>query len=548
MKSVIKLVGVVLLQFLFFSVNAADFNPRDISHNKDYGYQIASELARIGGTSERIEVRYGDCAREDCSRDRQRFTMVAELPFKESDNWYSLSFYLPSNFMIQPAGTNLLGAGFIGSQKHSGRKSSYRGGKGTFWKVHSQANDYIHISAFEYEQGCNLIKISDAVGKWTDIMIRANYSDSAKNPIDVWINGRNVGCNLKRPLAAKGLSTNNLKYNKTGESKIYFSYGIYQAFVSRWLNKNKTKEVSGDVDLNWTTPSGNKLRSPDNTPFNEDWGIETPTAAIYYDAIRIGNSRDDVNIFYDDFELDMPVVKLEPFRVKYQAHKRLYYGSFAQFEKVENNTEYGYIISDDITGRAPTDEIEIFEIRPGDCIEYDCESDKERVQLMQQPKDNTLGDEHWYGWSMYYPKDYISIYPSRTVHSSFQQNNDTNWMFGNKKDDYLLIAKPDGSNNGDKIKYKLINGENLRGKWHKVEVHSKWSNDDSGFFKVWVNGVQKVDYNGRTMTEEFNHFRYGIARYNLSRYKDENDVENVPSQKIYFSNVKRADTREGLNP
>ncbi len=77
MKSVIKLVGVVLLQLLFFSVNAADFNPRDLSHNKDYGYQIASELARIGGTSERIEVRHGDCAREDCSRDRQRFTMVA---------------------------------------------------------------------------------------------------------------------------------------------------------------------------------------------------------------------------------------------------------------------------------------------------------------------------------------------------------------------------------------------------------------------------------------------------------------------------------------
>ena len=529
MKSVIKLVGVVLLQLLFFSVNAAQFKAVDIAHDKDYGYQVSDEFSRNGGTSERFEVRHGDCAGEDCWRDRQRYEVGITQPYSKDDHWYGWSFYLPNNFMIQPAGTAMGQAKLIGGT--------------VLWMVLTKHTDYIQIKSDTYEQECNLIKTDNAIGKWTNIMIRANYSSNSKKPLDVWVNGKNVGCNYANPLVNKKKLQVTSKYKKGLNNEVAFKYGVYQTFISRWLDERKTKETSGNVDVDyWKKPSGKCCKSPDNTPFDEDWGVKVPTAVMYYDEVKVGDSREDVNVFYDDFILDSaPLIINKTNKVK------LNYGSFTRFDKVENNTEYGYIVSDDVTGIAPTSKIEIFEIRPGDCIEYDCESDKERVQLMQQPKDNTLGDEHWYGWSMYYPENYVSIYPSRTVHSSFQQNNDTNWMFGNKKDDYLLIAKPDG-NNGDKIKYKLISGENLRGKWHKVEVHSKWSNDDSGFFKVWVNGVQKVDYSGRTMTEEFNHFRYGIARYHLSRYKDENDVEDVPPQKIYFSNVKRADTREGLNP
>jgi hypothetical protein len=80
MKSVIKLVGVALLQLLFFSVNAAQFKAVDISHDKDYGYQVSDELSRTKGTSERFEVRHGDSAGEDCWRDRQRYEVGITQP------------------------------------------------------------------------------------------------------------------------------------------------------------------------------------------------------------------------------------------------------------------------------------------------------------------------------------------------------------------------------------------------------------------------------------------------------------------------------------
>ena len=522
---------ITIALFLFGSVSAAQFKAGSLDHDKSYGYQVTDEFSRNGGASERFEVRYGDCKGEDCYRDRQRYEVGIEQPYKERDNWYSWSFYLPDNFMIQPAGTAM------GQAKLLGRGA-------VLWMVFAKNTNYIQIKSDTYEQHCNLIKTSDAVGKWTDIMIRANYSPVSKNPLSVWINGKNVGCDYANPLVdEKGLQATEV-YKKGFDNEIKFQYGIYQAFISRWLDKYKTKEVSGDVDIYyWKKLSGKCCKSPDNTPFNEDWGIETPTAVMYYDEVKVGNSRGSVNSFYDSLILDS-----EALTINETIKSGLNHGSFIRFDKVRGDTEYGYTVSDDITKKSPTNKIEIFEIRSGDCVSDDCDSDKERVQLMQQPRDNHLGDEHWYGWNIFYPEGYIDISPSKTMTSSFEQKNSAkNWMFGSKNGEYLLVHKPNGTNRG-KIKQTLVKGENLRGKWHKVEVHSKWSNDESGFFKVWVNGKQKVDYLGRTMTEGFNHFRYGIARLQLSRYKEEYDTNKVPTQRVYFSNVKRADTRKGLKP
>jgi len=345
---------------------------------------------------------------------------------------------------------------------------------------------------------CDLIKIEDTIGKWTDIMVRANYSPSNKSPVDVWINGRKVGCSLNKPLTIN----KNIKYNK-----VAFQYGIYQQSIDKLL------------------------------------GRKTPTAVMYYDAIKVGYSRDDVNIFYDDAVLDMPPagnLNLDP-----------NYGSFARFDRVENNTTYGYILKRDNTLSAPTRLIEVFELRDGDCISYDCESDKERSEMMQQPKDNNLGDEYWYGWSIFFPEEYNEIHPASTVLNRFTHKKEEwpLWRFGQRKNAYGLSGQPLGKGS-ERLKFKIFGGKNknLKGEWHKIEVQVKWSKDNSGFFRVWSDGEQKVDYSGPTIIEKNVGFRYGLNRIGLSRYKDKFDVDKVPTQKVYFSNVKRADTREGLSP
>ena len=270
-----------------------NFQPVKVAHTKSYGYQITSELARKGNTSERFEVRHGDCVGWDCQNDRQRYEVGIIHPFIEDDNWYSWSFHLPNNFMIQPSKTA------IGQAKLQYGPVLWIVGTG------KKNPDWIDIHPETYQESCNLIKVKDAIGKWTDIIIGASYSPSNYKPIDVYINGKNTDCKFSAPLISKKrLNTKN--YRRGTGNKVAFKYGIYQAMVSKWLDKHKTKEISGDVDIvKWRKPwNGKCCKSPDNTPFNEDWGIEIPTAVIFYDEVMVGRSRSDVNIFYDVSILD----------------------------------------------------------------------------------------------------------------------------------------------------------------------------------------------------------------------------------------------------
>ena len=131
---------------LFNLAEAVSFSPSGNSHNKSYGHQITDELSRTGETSERFEVRYGDCDKSDCITDRQRYERGIYQPYSDNDYWYSWSFYLPNNFMIQPAGTAMGQAKLLGKA-------------GVMWMVLTKHTDYIQIASDNKEQKCNLIKI-----------------------------------------------------------------------------------------------------------------------------------------------------------------------------------------------------------------------------------------------------------------------------------------------------------------------------------------------------------------------------------------------------
>lgn len=225
-------------------------------------------------------------------------------------------------------------------------------------------------------------------------------------------------------------------------------------------------------------------------------------------------------------------------------------GNFGQFKRSLNTQSHGYSIIEDPTRTAPTKVIEVFEVRPGDCGSNggwsDCAKDRERSELSETSKSSYPGSEYWYGWHIYFPKNYPNVYPTKVSLGQFHQDKSHPvWMFQNSIGGYHLDDQVHGST---RKYYKLIDESDLRGRWHEVEVHVRWTKGRSGFFTVWVNGENKVDYKGQTMDANRVYFKYGVYRSFMSRYKNAKNTDSVPTQVVYFSNVKRGNSRDDLLP
>lgn len=210
---------------------------------------------------------------------------------------------------------------------------------------------------------------------------------------------------------------------------------------------------------------------------------------------------------------------------------------------------HGYAVLPDVTNAAPTRMIEKFEVRAGDCGSNagwnDCETDRERSELSEKHKNTGPGVERWYGWYIYFPTDYQNVFPTKVALGQFHQyRSHVIWMFQNHEGGYHLDNHVTGR--GKKYR-KLIDETELRGRWHRLEVHVRWSTDDgNGFLNVWVNGDRKVSYVGRTMTASTVYFKYGLYRSFVSRYQNHFAEPDVPTQTVYYAGVKAGKTRQSI--
>jgi len=219
-------------------------------------------------------------------------------------------------------------------------------------------------------------------------------------------------------------------------------------------------------------------------------------------------------------------------------------GIFGDFENTLNTTSHGYQVIDDPTGQATTTRVERFEVRAGDCSWdrwgwSDCANDRERSELAQLNRRFTHG-EYWYGWSLYIPHDFPIIWPVKTSLGQFhQQNSHPIWMIQLMPGGMYLDRQ---TSRGTVRLFPLLREEELRGRWHRFEVHARWSHQRDGFLNVWVNGELKVHYAGPTFFGENVYFKYGVYRTFVSR----SNITPVPTQIALFANVRAARTREGL--
>ena len=205
-----------------------------------------------------------------------------------------------------------------------------------------------------------------------------------------------------------------------------------------------------------------------------------------------------------------------------------------------NYKPYGYSIVSKSNGHPVRDGKESmrFEVRAGDCSWTqgwnDCEKDRERHELLTTSR--WRKGEYWYHWSLFLPEDYPVIYPVKVALGQFhQQGAHPVWMFQNSSGGYFV----DNQTVGYTLeKRKILTDGEMRGRWSDVLVHARWTHQDDGFFRVYVNGETAPRYTWSGPTRKRGkqvYFKLGIYRSFMSRRPGDE-----PTQVVYFDHVNRA--------
>ncbi len=207
-----------------------------------------------------------------------------------------------------------------------------------------------------------------------------------------------------------------------------------------------------------------------------------------------------------------------------------------------NSTVWGYTQIEDPSESGSDRMVEKFELRMGDCDrnkhEDDCNSNQERIELVEfDRRVIPLDGEVWYRWDMYFPESYRIIYPAKTYHIRFIENPEAIvWSFEIGSTGVFWL----GNYISDEINYyPLIDEDELLSQWHQFSVHAKWGSD-SGFFKVWVNNVKKVDYIGPTCQNCRLSLSYGIIRSGLEKFYESYPGNELPTQVVYYAGFARS--------
>ena len=187
-----------------------------------------------------------------------------------------------------------------------------------------------------------------------------------------------------------------------------------------------------------------------------------------------------------------------------------------------------------------------FELRPGDCFKFvgindsygggnysDCtkypliegQGDRERFELQSEILEKK---EHWFSWSIYFPEDFKNNWPYKNSFGQFKElgGADPIWMFEQFQNG-IGVTKEGGVNGPDRAHFNLLSNTQASGKWHDIIIHSKFSKNDDGFFKVWVNNALKVNYKGATMKAKDVVHKFGIYRTGISRYENQKNLKGL---------------------
>ena len=240
----------------------------DLTKDKKTSYTISTDTVRAGEKSQKFELLPGSCGRDrygsDCEINAERVERIFKQDQKPGkEYWYAWSIMLdPSTDWSKVAVTSIA----LGQVKALGVDKPP-------WIFKMRNNQFYTNIHFAGESPAGKIAKGDgtycgdmgstqmATGKWMDILLKADYSDKLKQGhsyLQIWINGELV-CDIKDTIVNKHTWSD--RYSNKGKY-LNFRYGIY----------------NNDVDRAW----------------------DMPIRTVWYDEIRIGSSREDVELNIDN--------------------------------------------------------------------------------------------------------------------------------------------------------------------------------------------------------------------------------------------------------
>lgn len=260
------------------------------SSPKTWAYDGANtEHVLVGETSERFELRHGDCdgtadagGWEDCGNDRQRVERVSAWTWSTA-LYYAFSVYLPEDFAdLSPANQSLA-------------QVKVKNWRHPVWMLQTE-NGALKFEMNAVDRRCpGLFPLEKMRGRWTRIVIYANYgalADGSDGPdghfAAIWVNGERQSC-----YALRGSLTDRNVRRELGSNGSSFRYGLYHSYVSRYLARKGTKKPDVEAFVDRHVNEGTVSRSSAQRPFDHDWGIELPTQVIWFDGISIGSDWPD---------------------------------------------------------------------------------------------------------------------------------------------------------------------------------------------------------------------------------------------------------------
>eukprot|EP00009_Paramoeba_aestuarina_P008660 CAMPEP_0201520944 /NCGR_PEP_ID=MMETSP0161_2-20130828/13436_1 /ASSEMBLY_ACC=CAM_ASM_000251 /TAXON_ID=180227 /ORGANISM="Neoparamoeba aestuarina, Strain SoJaBio B1-5/56/2" /LENGTH=271 /DNA_ID=CAMNT_0047919477 /DNA_START=143 /DNA_END=958 /DNA_ORIENTATION=- len=138
--------------------------------------------------------------------------------------------------------------------------------------------------------------------------------------------------------------------------------------------------------------------------------------------------------------------------------------------------------------------------QPGDTAEEGGSTERDELD---SGKWFELGKDLWYGWSFMLPTDF-EITDDRFVMSQYKQSGRVSGgsspIFGFRYVNavwYVTLRLEDYNTNGTETVFDLPTL--ILGQWHDMIVNVRFDVDETmGYFNVWVNGTQEIEYKGRS--------------------------------------------------
>jgi len=188
-----------------------------------------------------------------------------------------------------------------------------------------------------------------------------------------------------------------------------------------------------------------------------------------------------------------------------------------------------------------------FEVRYGDCGKdkppgkwNDCKNDRQRHEL----SGDRFRGKAWYAYSIYLPNDFKTVYPVKSAMAQFHQKG--SWptlMF--QFTDMGYYADRQLGYQTQEMK-KLLDVKDMIGKWNDILIHINSTSKDSGFYKIWVNGNLKYEYNGTITGGKENYFKFGIYQTKVSVWPMYHPDTPYPTQVVYYDEVRVGKSREAV--